>query len=188
MNAVRLKKILLRLLLISLSASAFAGIFVLLFGEFRETEVKILLTTLSIGGCSLTGLCSSVIYDTRHRLFSITGMIIAALCFILVLITIWVDAEFLLNNWKLLELLIILTVSFAHVSLILIQPSANKFVSYLKAASISCTSIVVFVLICLIWEIFEEDEYFFRVLGVFAILDVAGTISTVILNRIHKPD
>ncbi len=46
--------ILLVSLIASLSLSALIAIFVFLFGDFGETEIKILLTTLTIGGYSLT--------------------------------------------------------------------------------------------------------------------------------------
>jgi hypothetical protein len=187
MESTYLKKFLLRLLLVSLATSALAGIFILLFGKFRDVEVKILLTTFSIGGGSLTGLCCSAIYSTRYRILSVAGMVTSAVCLLLILVTIWINVELLKNGWKLLESLIVLSVSFAHVSVLLIQPSVNRYVSYLKTATISSICAVAMVLFFLISGVFEEEEYFYTVLGVFAILDVAGTIATVTLNRMRKP-
>jgi hypothetical protein len=186
MSSFNFKKLFFLWLLSWVALGALTGIIILLIGEFRETEVKILLTTLSIGGCSLTGLCSSSIYDSRYKIFSGVGILTSSLCFIIILMTIWVDAEILLNNWKLLETLIVLSVSLAHVSLLLIQPAANKYVTYLQTATISCISIVAFILFILIFGVFDGDDYFYRMLGVFAILDVAGTIGTVILNRFQR--
>ena len=59
------KKIFLITMVISLSISALIGIFVFLLGDFGETDFKLLMTTLTIGGYSLTGLCCSVLYEKR---------------------------------------------------------------------------------------------------------------------------
>ena len=63
---VNLRKTFLITMIISLSISALIGIIIFLFGDFGDSEVKILLTTLSIGGFSLTGLCCSVLYEKKN--------------------------------------------------------------------------------------------------------------------------
>ena len=84
------KKTFLITMIISLSISALIGIFVFLFGDFGETEAKLLLTTLTIGGYSLTGLCCSVLYEKRKFTpLAISGMIISTVGFLFTVMVIW---------------------------------------------------------------------------------------------------
>ena len=55
-KGVKLKKIFLITLTIALSISALIGIYIFVFGNFREIEGKLLMTTLAIGGFSVTAL------------------------------------------------------------------------------------------------------------------------------------
>jgi hypothetical protein len=113
-------------------------------------------------------------------------MTASALCFLMALITIWINPEILFQNWKLLETLIVLTVSVAHISLLLTNKGGNNLADYTLTATISCISIVAFILVLLIFGVFDDSEYFFKVLAVFAILDVFGTITTVIFSRMQR--
>lgn len=65
MQDINFKKILLVTMIIYLVISALIGIIVFLFGEFWDTAIKLLLTTLIIGIYILTGLCSSSLYEKR---------------------------------------------------------------------------------------------------------------------------
>ncbi|MCB0374840.1 MAG: hypothetical protein KDD04_02880, partial [Sinomicrobium sp.] len=74
MVKVNYRKYFLTALIVALSVSALIGILVFLLGDFGETEMRILMTTLTIGGFSLTGLSSAVIYHRdRLRVFSVAG-------------------------------------------------------------------------------------------------------------------
>ena len=54
-------------------------------------------------------------------------------------------------------------------------------------ATIGFISIVAVMLIFLVLEIIDEPgEYYFRLIGVFAILDVLGTIVTPILHKVYS--
>ncbi|GAA4270652.1 hypothetical protein [Hyunsoonleella aestuarii] len=60
-----------------MSISALLGIVVFFVGDFGETEMKVLGTTLAMGGYSKTGLCSSAIHNRNEfRSFSIIGTIV----------------------------------------------------------------------------------------------------------------
>ena len=76
-NNVNFKKIFLISLIVSLSISALLGIIIFLVGNFDEIQVRILLTTLTVGGFSLTGLCCATLLEKkRFSAFAIMGMII----------------------------------------------------------------------------------------------------------------
>lgn len=182
-----LKRILLISLIASLSISALVAIFVFLFGDFGETEIKILFITLTIGGYSLTGVCSSVLQDKGKYISLVySGIAVSVLGFLLTAGAIWeaVDIE---NLWQLIIVLVILAVTIAQISLLLLAESAKGLMNTILLTTIIFISIVAMMLVWLV--VVEYDgvgEFYFRLLGVFAVLDVLGTIVTLILRKIKS--
>lgn len=180
------KKYFLRTLIVALVVSAIIGIVIFLVGDFGETEIKLLFTTLAIGGFSLTGLSSSTIHTHREfKLFAVTGMLVSVIGFLMTIIAIWeiVDPD---DMWQTVLVFVILALSIAHVSLLFQIRPKSKNIKYTLIGTIVFISIVALMLIKSTINKFEENEFYFRLLGVFAILDVLGTIATPILNRITE--
>lgn len=183
------KKTFLLTMIVSLSISALIGIFIFLLGDFGETEGRLLLTTLTIGGYSLTGLCCSVLYERKvYTPLAIAGMATSLLGFLFTLLVIWeimdLESEYI---WKGLGLFIILAFSTAHISLLLLIRSEKGIVKGALAATVGFISIVAVMLIGFTFTGFDiEEEFFYRLLGVFAILDVLGTIVTPILHKVYS--
>ena len=181
-------------LMASLSISALAAIFIFLIGSFGEMEIRILTTVLVIGGYSLSGLCSSVLYDKgEHRWFAVLGVIVAFVGFLVTVAGIWNITELLRlgGDWKMLVILFILSFSAAHLSLLLLAKSENTFVNSVLFATIFCIAIVAALLISIIIGGFSRSfggvsGLQYRLLGVFAVLDVLGTIITPILRRVRS--
>ena len=180
------KKYFLRILIVALSISALIGIFTFLVGDFGETEIQLLLTTLTIGGFSLTGLCSSTIQNRKElKVFSTIGMFVSILGFLVTIGAIWEIIDFD-DIWQIMLIFIILSVAIAHISLLLqIRPGTDN-IRYSLTVTIIFVSIVGLMLIKSTLTEFDESEFYFRLLGVFSILDVLGTIATPILNRITE--
>src|SRR3989344_5979590 len=65
-NEHHVKKAFLISMIVSLSISVLIGIVIFLLGSFGETQTRILLTTLTIVGFSLAGLCSATLYDKQN--------------------------------------------------------------------------------------------------------------------------
>lgn len=186
MENLDFKKYFLRTLVIALSVSALIGIFIFLVGDFGETEIRLLLTTLTIGGYSLTGLCSATIQKQSYlNSFSTIGMLISIIGFVVTVGTIWEIIDF--NDiWKTMVVFIILSVAIAHISLLLLVSPKTENVRYSLIATIVFVTIVALMLIKSTMTEFEESEFYFRLLGIFSILDVLGTIATPILNKITE--
>ncbi|MBS3128062.1 hypothetical protein J4410_02865 [Candidatus Woesearchaeota archaeon] len=182
---VNFKKTFLITLIVSLSISALIGIFVFLFGDFGETEFRLLMTTLTIGGYSLTGLCCSVLYEKRKfSILALSGMILSVIGFLFTVLVIW-EAIGLEDSWKTLMICIILAFSTAQSCLLLLVNPEKTLVKGSLSATIIFISIVALMLIKLVLNEFDDaSESYFRILGVFAILDVLGTIVTPILNKV----
>ena len=182
------KKYFLTTLIVALSISAVIGIYIFLFGEFGDIETKLLITTLAIGGYSLTGLCCSTIYN-RKELFilSIVGMLISVIGLILAIISIWeiVDPLDIVHETM---ISIILAVSFGHISLLFLVKPKKDYIKHTLYSTILFIIIVAVMLIITIMIEFKIEEFFWRLLGVFAILDVLGTITTPLLNKIKEKE
>ena len=186
---VDFKKTFLIAMIVSLCISALIGILVFLFGDFGDTEARLLVSTLAIGGYSLTGLCCSVLYEKRKYIsLAISGMGISVIGFLYTLLMIWEFFEFSSNEpWKLLIILIVLSVSIAHTCLLLLIEPKTKLVSGSLISTIGVIGIVATMLVILVLMEFDNfDEFYFRLLGVFAILDVLGTIVTPIVNKVYS--
>jgi len=183
------KKTLLITMIISLSISALIGIFVFLLGDFGDTEFSLLMTTLTIGGYSLTGLCCSVLYERRKFIpLALSGMAISIIGFLYTVLVIWEVFDLYGDStWKALIIFIILAASTAHSCLLLLIKSEKSFVRIALSATVIFTSIVAIMFIILVLnEAHDMGEFYFRLLGVFAILDVLGTIVTPILNKVYS--
>ncbi len=182
------KKIFLITLIISLSISALLGIIIFLIGEFGHTQTRILLTTLTIGGFSLTGLCCATLLDRkRFSIFAIIGMIISVLGFLFTTSLIWEIIDWDSSNVisRTVIIVIVLAFSTAHASLLLLIKSDKTLVNVSLSTTLLFLSLVALELIILVINEFGNVEnVWWRILGVFAILDVLGTIVTPILLKV----
>ncbi len=179
-----IKRIFLVSLIGSLSVSALIGIMIFLVGDFDELQVRVLLTTLMFGLYSLTGLCSATLYEKgRYQTYAAAAIGTSVAAFVLGLISIWGSdpGEGLL---KLTLASLVAAVGMAHAALLLRIAPKNPAVRWSLTLTNACIAIVAAMLILLILdtEIGEADSYF-RLLGVFAILDVLGTVVTPLLQK-----
>lgn len=183
-SSKRLKTIFLRTLIGAIAIAAFIANGLFLFGSFGDLEIRILITTLALGGFSLTALCSSRIYSKPQlQSFSLTGMAVSVIGFILMVIFVWElwDTDW---SWRITADFIILSVALAHISLLLLIAPQTTLINWIRNITFVCIGIVGLMLIWGISNEFENGEFFFRMLGVFAIMDVLGTILVPVLNKI----
>ena len=181
------KKAFLITLIISLSLSALIGIIIFLAGDFGEIQVKTLLTTLALGGASLTGLCCATLLEKkRFSTFAVIGLVLSIWACLYTIFLIWAGGEGLFeDSWKILIVSIILAFSSAHISLLLLIKSDKTLVNSFLSITILFISLVALELILFTFEEFNNIEnIWWRVLGVFAILDVLGTIVTPITMKV----
>jgi len=181
-----IKRLLLITLITSLGIGAIIGIFIFLFGNFGDTEQKLLITTLTLGGFSLTGLCCALLIG-KNKLswFGLLGIIMSLGAFIYSILIIWGY----LDIWdddaqiKTFFILIILALSCAHASLLLLINPKNKAIKLMLTITLLFLAIVAALLVYFIINDFDLGVIILRFLGSFAILDVLGTIVTPITNR-----
>lgn len=178
------KRTLIWLLIIALSLAALTGIIIFLIGDFGEIGARILLTTLALGGYSLTGLCSAMLQKyPRYKMFSNIGMLVAFLGFIVATLFTWeiLDMD---DIWEVVIIFIVLSIGIAHASLLLQIKPKSKQLKIIRSLTIGFIAIVTLMLIRSTIGNFNESDLYYRLLGVFAILDVLGSIATPILNGV----
>ncbi len=184
------KRIFLILFLASLAFSALVAISIFLFGKFDWLEGQMLLTALAVGGYSLAGLCCSLLLSrgNNHKPLVAAGIAVSIVGFVFALISIWVHPDSVIV-WKATLLGIVLSFSIAHASLLLLAyPTKNDVI--LRSSLIATSTFIVIVAGMITALILIDNsmfgEFYYRLIGVFAVLDVLGTIATPILRKIRS--
>jgi hypothetical protein len=176
----RLKQAFLRTLIVALLASALIGIYALLFGDFGETEVKILFTTLSISYFSVTSLACAAAFEKRKGwVLAPIGLAVGVLGFLTFIPSIWAewwDSEVL---GKSMVILAIFSFSFAQICLLAIVPLTRP-IRWVFVA----TAVTIFALAIYLSGMIVFDEWFIRIAGVLGILDGCGSLLIPVLYKL----
>ena len=182
-GTVNFKKVFLITMIIFLSISALIGIIIFLAGSFGSIEMKIIGTTLAIGGFSLTALCSAALYDKRRFIaISVLGMATAVIGLLIAVISLWAELDIM---WKTAAIAVILSASLAQSSLLLLIRSQRTIVNVSRAVTIMFIITVAVMLISLVLtELDIGVTFFYKLLGVFVILDALGTTITPIILKV----
>ena len=181
-----MKKIVLKVLIITFVISAMLGIFVVLSGIWNNVTEKVLLSTAAIFCFGLPGLICSACYDKiESKQIPIIGMTtcIASCIYLLFLIWFFLAADVSDFVWQAVWACITMSASFGHVSLLLLIDSDNKMVNYLKNG----TCILTFIMdALLLLDIYSNIEISWRLIVTIGILIVLGTIVTPLLNKLKS--
>lgn len=176
----------------SLVASALMGIAVLLKGSFDDTDWKILATTLMIGIFSITSLANLRNLESSlksYHAFAVASITISIVGLLLFVGLIW-SVSSLDNHWEATLTFLVLAVSSAHASLLLpLRESGGSTQKLIVTTTLACIGVVAGLLVYLIvTQNSDLGGSFYKALGVFAILDVLGTIIAPISSKIgQKP-
>jgi len=173
----------------SLILAAGMGIYAFLLGRWGETEVRILLTTLSISFCSMTALASAAAF-ARGREFvlsyglAVAGVIVSAVTFLLFMGAIWFGDDFNEPYAKTMVIAGILSFSLGQSCLLGLAslPGHLRWVYWFTVIAITALAVLSGGLI--VFEI--DNEALFRVLGILGILDGCGTLTIPILARLYR--
>jgi hypothetical protein len=182
-------------IIVSLSIAALFGIVTLLTGEFGELQGKILLTTLLLAGFSITALCHLAVVGRAQRIVGFVGIAVSALAFLLGAVLIWRSWESWGDEWeaalKAFAVLSISAASLAHANLLLLLGERrNRAVRVGLAVTLVLIALVaVLVVIPILTDgriPGDIGDAYWRVFGVFAILDVLGTIVLPVVGRVTR--
>lgn len=176
---VNYRKLFIRYALLALIISALIGLFVFVFGENSDLEFRFLLTSFAIGTYGVTGLCCSAIISRKGlRLFSMLGIAVCFLAFLVSLALIWRLIETNELLWRIMGILVVTAICFSQIALMLLFRTKSKTIALLMTLTIV---LVVFVSVLLIYSIlnnFNESRWYYRILGISGTLMVLGLITT----------
>jgi hypothetical protein len=173
--------------LASLVVSALIGIGIFILGDFGDIQVKLLFSTLIIGGFSLTGLASALRGGSWWLgILRPLGVAASLVALIVVLARVWELFDDDRITWRLIGTATVLAVTLAHLSLLGMMRPRTNLVRLWRAGALTAAVSLATLIIVALFEFFGHGfrEYYVRLLGVVAILDVLGTIGLAPLSRL----
>lgn len=181
-------------IIVSFSLAAIVGIIALLSGDFGETQGRIVLTTLLLGATSITALCHLAIADRAMRIVGFVGLAASSVTLITGLVLVWRDWDSPgLEDWlKPFATAGILAVSFAHANLLLLLAGRRRLVIRigLMVTLVMITAVAIMIILPILSEGdipgVANEEWYWRLFGVFGILDVLGTVVVPVLGIFMK--
>jgi hypothetical protein len=178
-------------IIVSLVLTATIGIIALLSGDFGETQTRILATTSLVAAFSILSLCHLAVVGRAVRVVGFAGITVTAIALVLGLVLVWTEwgtGVDLSEVVRWLGITTVLAVSLAHANLLLLLSSRRHTVIrwglWLTLVAIAIVAAMVLLPILTDGEIpgDENGDWYWRVFGVVAILDVLGTIAVPVLS------
>jgi len=184
-------------IIVSLSLTAIIGIVTLLVGDFGEVQGKILLTTLLLAGFSITVLCHLAVAGRALQVVGFIGIGVSVLSAVLGLTLVWRPWDSFDDSWgellKWFAVTSIWAVSLAHANLLLLLAQRKNPVIrgglFATVGMIGLVALLITLPILSEGEIpGENGEWYWRLVGVVAILDVLGTIVLPVASRFLRDE
>ena len=178
--------------LASIAACGAMGTYCLLLGNIGQMEAKILGSTALIGAASILGLVGVLSWEQRrwHPL-GMLGVFAAASALLLTMILIWSDELGLgrqVNSaevWKLAAIAWVMAVALPHVSLLSFARLNRGYLWARRWTIVAIVALAVTVLLLILVEPrYPDEDLYMRLIGIFAIADVCGTLAMPILHRV----
>lgn len=180
-----LRSLMVKVVVASFTITALFGIATLLFGGSLDgTAGQVLGTTGVVGIEAVAILCYLAVADTRRSWVGIAGGVVSLVPFGIVLWAIWMPETGLDFPWRVFGVGLTIAASLAQVCLLLAatqrpRPVASRL---LGATLVAVAVVAVMIIVPIVGELNTGDVYW-RLFGVVAILDVLGTIVTIVLAR-----
>jgi hypothetical protein len=169
------------------SVAALMGIAALLRpGSFGQTEGNVLLTTLLVGTVSIAVLCYLSTAGGRYQPVGVAGGVAVVVPFVTGLLLIWMRASDTTGDTivKVFGVGTVVAATLAQASLMLSLGSrAEQRVKQTIWATLGLAAVLAVMVSLLILGLDPSSDFYVRVLGVVAILDVLGTVVATALAR-----
>jgi hypothetical protein len=167
----------------TLCLAALVAIGIFLFGEFGETEARLLGTAVTVTGYSLTGLAATTALGRRPTWLAPLGLGASVVGFVLMVALIWTTPDDGLLPRATMSALV-LAVAIAHAALLLPRRADFPLPGAVLRATLAASAVLAAMLIVLILTAVEPGEFYFRLLGVAAVLVVLGTLLVPISRKV----
>jgi hypothetical protein len=180
-----MRRIVLRLFLVSVALNAALAIYALLAGSFGDVEGDILFTSLCVTGAAILVIaCETARERRRLGVLPRLGQAAAVAGFALLVITIWVEPEGD-ELPRAAGTLIMAAGAAALLSLLTLAVLAPRFRWTFTATTVLAGALTV-LLVLSIWGLWEDNAAFGRVLGVVAVLLAAFVVVVPVLHRVSR--
>ncbi len=189
MDSINIRRIFLYSLIASVVLSAVIGIGVVLFGDFGQTEIRVLMTTLTVTMTSILGLACGAYFETgRGRVLPLAGIIFSLAAAVMSFLIIWDvldDSETFIKSFVSVTLL---AAASSHLSLLLLARLDRRF-AWSRVASFICVGLLTAVLLFITWlQDPVSDETTARILGVLSILVASLTVMTPVFHKLSNAE
>jgi len=184
---MNLRKFFLYTLIISVVVSAIIGIGVLLFGDFGDLAVRVLMTTFTITLCSILGLaCGAYLETGRNRIMPSAGILFSVLAALVFMFMIWQRDMYTDLIGKFASTFSMLATALALLCLISLARLDRRFKWSLYVVH-SCVWILNAILLFIIWfEPESSSDMVARVIGVLSILIASLTVMTPVFHWLSR--
>jgi hypothetical protein len=173
----------------SFTLAALMGIGALMGGDFGETSVRVLLTTVVVGCASVVTLCCLTVVGGRFQVVGIAGFALAVVTACLGLVLVWGSADDLGERmYETFGVAVTASLTIAQVCLLLGLAGARRALAPLMLATIGLALVVGAMASSLIVGYVDSSSGFWRGLGTIAILDVLGTLVTIAIGVFGRDD
>ena len=189
MDSINIRRIFLYTLIASVVLSAVIGIGVVLFGDFGQTEIRVLMTTLTVTMTSILGLACGAYFETgRSRMLPTAGIIFSLAAAVMSFLIIWDvldDSETFIKSFVSVT---VLAAACSHLSLLLLARLDRRF-AWSRSASFTCVGLLTAVLLFITWlREPVSDETTARILGVLSILVASLTVMTPVFHKLSNTE
>ena len=180
------KKAFLRSLVVSVLLSALLGILAILSGGFGWFEVRVLLTTATVGIASICGLaCGAYLATGTGRALPRAGIALSLAGAAMIIAGAWLEVESK-EFWKLAASICVFAVACAHLSLLSMARLAEWFQWSIFAAHAAVFGVAALITTMILFEIGEQGM--FQLLAVAAIVDAALTVLVPVFHRLSRSE
>lgn len=186
---MNLKRLFLYLLIGSVAFSAVVGIGVILFGNFGDLEVRVLMTTLTVTVTSILGLACGAYYESgRGRTLPLAGIVFTIVAALMTFLIIWNVLDENKIFIKSTTTMMLLAVSASHLSLLSIARLDRRF-AWSRIAAFVCVSLLAGILLFIMWFEPEGDsDIVSRTIGVLSILIASITVITPVFHKLSREE
>lgn len=184
-----MRKAFLNSLIVSVSLSALIGIAVILFGQFGEFEVRVLMTTLTVTATSILGLACGACYEAgRGRRLPLAGIVLSVISALALFLIIWNVLDDNETYIKTTMTLVIGAIVASHLSLLRLARLDGRF-AWTYSFAVVCDVLLASIILYLMWfEPEGESDLVFRTIGVLSILIAAVTVVTPVFHRLSASE
>ena len=186
---MNLKRLFLYLLIGSVAFSAIVGIGVILFGNFGNLEVRVLMTTLTVTVTSILGLaCGAYIETGRGRNLPLAGIAFTIVGALMTFLIIWNVFDENQTFIKSAGTMVLIGLSISHISLLSIARLDKRF-AWSRTAAFVFVSLLVGIILFLMWvEPEGESDIVSRTIGVLSILVASITVMTPVFHKLSRDE